>query len=191
MERRGVCVCDWLEGSWGSSQNPGRKSQLQNLDVGLGCSTHLSSSRNQSPSQIETGKQNPLLQGCSTCTWTQLMQWHTNKLYGTKSNCMLGQLEQFWTKDTKRPESYCHLKSQEQNQGAGSKSRILNVPPAFCALQGARSVSCFCSLHLPPSKKSAKHLRYPCPHATEGASSPPLSKWASKGPGLWMGFNKF
>jgi hypothetical protein len=44
---------------------------------------------------------------------------------------MLGQLGQFWTKDTKRPISYCHLKSQEQNQGAGSKSRILNMPPAL------------------------------------------------------------
>ena len=124
-----MCVADWKDPEVAHRTKEG-KASFRTWGVGLGCSIHLGSSRNQSP-QIETGRTGTLCCNASGPTWTQLKQRNTKQLHETKNTCMLGQLRQFWTKDTNRPKTYCHLKSQEQNQGAGSKSRILNMPPAL------------------------------------------------------------
>ena len=85
------------------------------------------------------GTRDRLLQCCKACTWTHLASSYkiTEKLYSTKNNCVHGQLGQILDpKDTKRKtkkkkKQLPFLKTQEQKQRVGSKSRVLSMPPAL------------------------------------------------------------
>ena len=57
------------------------------------------------------------------------------KLKETKNNCVYGQLDQFWTKDTKRQIAQL-LKSQEQKQGIMHTSRRRQWHPTPVLLPG-------------------------------------------------------
>ena len=76
-----------------------------------------------------------------------LEQQNIEKLYGTKNNCVHGQLEQILDpKDTKRPKRpNCHF------WGAWSKNRVSGVKAGYC----------ICPLHTTPPKGWGKHLSHP------------------------------
>ena len=81
----------------------------------------------------QAGTQNPALQCCPACTRTHLSSsnkiWRNHKgLQGTVCMHIWGK---FWSKDAKRPKyPKAILKSLEQNQGVGNKSRVLSMSPA-------------------------------------------------------------
>ena len=81
-----------------------------------------------------------------TETWDPLLQcWHLDKcllkqqnikkLKETKNNCVYVQLDQFWTKDTKRQIAQL-LKSQEQKQGIMHTSQRRQWQPTPVFLPG-------------------------------------------------------
>ena len=81
----------------------------------------------------QAGTRRPVLQCCRACTRTHLsssnkIQRNRKGLQGTVCMHIWGK---FWTKDTKRPKTQLSvLKSLEQNQGVGNKSRALSMSPA-------------------------------------------------------------
>ena len=96
---------------------------------------------------IWTGTWDSLLQCCSACTWTHLSS--SNKIQrnqmGLKITACICSQGKFWTKDTKTKKIQLPLlKSPEQKQGVGSKSR-------YCA----------CPQHTTPAKGWANHLSHP------------------------------
>ena len=86
--------------------------------------------------QRQAATWNPLLQ-CLHLDKHLLQQRNTNKLQGTKNNCMHAQLGQIRDKIQKRPKTQLPLlKSQEQKQGVSSKGRLLCMPPTHTTTIG-------------------------------------------------------
>ena len=80
----------------------------------------------------QAGTWDPLLQCCNAYTWTNI------KLYGTKNNCKNVQLGQNYGQKIQRDRKtqLPLLKSQEQKQGVGTKSRVLSMPPVHNTTRG-------------------------------------------------------
>ena len=88
----------------------------------------------------QAGTWDPLKQCCNACTWTYLSSSNKvqRKQYGTKNSCVHGPWGQILNpKDTKRPKIQPpFLKSLEQKQRVGNKSRVLPPPPAHTTTGG-------------------------------------------------------
>ena len=94
-----------------------------------------------------------------------LEQQNTKKLKGTKNNCPHEQLGQIMDKKIQKAQMPL-LKSREQRQGVGSKSRVLCMPPAHNITKGVGRPP------KPPLQSDPRTILYP--HPTQGTSSSPL-----------------
>ena len=88
----------------------------------------------------QAGTWGPLLQCCSayTCTHLSSSKTNTEKLYGTKNNCVHAQLGQILDQEIKRRPKKPTATSEEPGTKTGcrSKSRVLRMPPALSTTNG-------------------------------------------------------
>ena len=123
------------------------------------------------------GAWDPSLQCCSACSWTTDSSSNTNtkKLYGTKKNCMHGQLGQIIDKRYKKTKKapLPLLKSQEQKQGVRNKSRVLSIPLAHTSTRGVGKI--------PKPSLRPKPSTQPCPHPVKGTGLILLRERVNKG----------
>ena len=111
--------------------------------------SHACSHHSLTNHKYETGW-DPLLKCCNACTWTHFSS--SNKIQrnymGLKITACMRSWGKFWTqriqrdqKKTPKPTQLPLLKSLEQKQGVGSKSRVLRMPPARNATRAASKTS--------------------------------------------------
>ena len=89
MQRReSMCVTDWKD------PEVACRTKEEKPVSEPGCRSRLfhASWQQQEPESFSDwdGEPEPFAAMLQRLTWTQLKQWHTQKLYGTKNNCMLG-----------------------------------------------------------------------------------------------------
>ena len=110
----------------------------------------------------QAGTWDPLLQCCNAFTWTDVS-------LSTKNNCVHVQLGQILDNRYKKtPKAQLpFLKSWEQKQRVGSKSRVLCMCPAHTTTKGVGKP--------PKPRLQPDPWTHPYPHPIQGTSSPPPS----------------